>query len=175
MATITDPLTVPAPLATPGDLHPEEVEAVATCVNRLIADAYGLYVKTKNYHWHVCGSHFREYHLLFDEQADAIFASIDVLAERVRRIGGTTIRSVSHIARLQTLRDDDDAFVPPEDMVRRLLADNQSLAKNQRDAIGVCDRNRDYPTSNILQDLLDQTEKRVWFLHAVSQGGHNME
>jgi starvation-inducible DNA-binding protein len=144
-------------------------------INPLIADAFALYVKTKNFHWHVASSHFRDYHLLFDEQADAIFGSIDLLAERVRRIGGTTIRSIGHIRGLQTLEDDDEDFVLPEQMIRRLIDDNRRLAANQRAAIEVCEMNRDTPTGNILQDILDQTEKRIWFLHAVSQGGHNME
>ncbi|PYM07935.1 MAG: DNA starvation/stationary phase protection protein [Candidatus Rokuibacteriota bacterium] len=165
----------PRQLATPTDLKPEEVRAVTEVVNRLVADAFALYVKTKNFHWHVASSHFRDYHLLLDEQADAIFNSIDVLAERVRRIGGTTIRSISHILELQTLKDDNDDFVLPEEMIRRLIADNRHIAENQRAAIEVCDQSRDTPTGNILQEILDQTEKRIWFLHAVSQGGHNME
>jgi starvation-inducible DNA-binding protein len=162
-------------LATPTDLSAAEVEAVTRVVNVLIADAYAVYVKTKNFHWHVTGSHFRDYHLLFDEQADQIFASIDVLAERVRRIGGTTIRSVGHISRLQTIDDDDEEVVMPEAMITRLIEDNRRIATRQREAIDLCDESRDTPTGNILQELLDQTEKRIWFLHAVSQGGHNME
>src|SRR5438552_3927683 len=125
-------LFAPRQLATPTDLKPEEVRAVTETVNRLIADAFALYVKTKNFHWHVASSHFRDYHLLLDEQADAIFGSIDILAERVRRIGGTTIRSVAHIAELQTLEDDNEDFVLPEEMIRRLLADNRYLAESQR-------------------------------------------
>src|SRR5437773_4184220 len=167
--------SVPTQLATPTDLKPGEVKAVTAAVNRLIADGFALYVKTKNFHWHVASSHFRDYHLLLDEQADAIFGSIDILAARVRRIGGTTIRSVSHIAELQTLEDDDEDFVLPEEMIRRLLADNRYLAESQRTAIAVCDQNRDTPTGNLLQEMLDQTEKRIWFLHAVSQGGQHME
>ena len=165
----------PPPLATPTDLRPAEVQAVVDAVNPLIADSYALYVKTKNYHWHLAGSHFRDYHLLFDEQADAIFAAIDVLAERVRRIGGTTIRSISHIGQLQTLGDDNDELVSPPEMIQRLLQDNRQMAACQRTVIEVCDRNRDTPTGNLLQELLDQTEKRVWFLYEVSQGGHNMD
>src|SRR5436853_5850374 len=167
--------SVPTQLATPTDLKPSEVKAVTAAVNRLIADGFALYVKTKNFHWHVASSHFRDYHLLLDEQADAIFNSIDVLAERIRRIGGTTIRSVSHIAELQTLEDDNEDYVLPEEMIRRLLADNRYLAESQRTAIAVCDQNRDTPTGNLLQEMLDQTEKRIWFLHAVSQGGQHME
>jgi starvation-inducible DNA-binding protein len=175
MATKSKASSVPRQLATPTDLRPEEVQAVTDAVNRLIADAFALYVKTKNFHWHVASSHFRDYHLLLDEQAEGIFNSIDILAERVRRIGGTTIRSISHIGQLQTLKDDTDDFVLPEEMIRRLIADNRQLAESQRAAVELCDQNRDTPTGNVLQDVLDQTEKRIWFLHAVSQGGHNME
>jgi starvation-inducible DNA-binding protein len=159
----------PAELATPTDLTPEEVQAICDVVNPLIADAFALYVKTKNYHWHLAGPHFRDYHLLFDEQADAILQSIDTLAERVRRIGGTTIRSITHIGQLQTIGDDDDEFVPAEQMIERLIADNRHVAERQRAAIEVCDANRDTPTGNLLQEILDQTEKRIWFLHEVSQ------
>ena len=166
---------VPQQLATPTDLKSKEVQAITEAVNPLIADAFALYVKTKNFHWHVAGSHFRDYHLLLDEQADAIFVSIDVLAERVRRIGGTTIRSITHIGQLQTIDDDNESFVMPEQMIRRLIVDNRHIAERQRAAITVCDENRDTPTGNLLQDILDQTEKRIWFLHSVRQGGKNME
>jgi starvation-inducible DNA-binding protein len=165
----------PAPLATPTDLKPNEVQAVIEAVNPLIADAYALYLKSKNYHWHLASSHFRDYHLLFDEHAAAILASVDPLAERLRRIGGMTIRSISHISQLQTIDDDNDDFVPPVEMVQRLLQDNRHMAESQRAAIEVCEENRDTPTANILQDILDQTEKRIWFLYEVSQGGHNMD
>jgi starvation-inducible DNA-binding protein len=167
----------PAPrqLATPTDLKPDEVRAVVEAVNPLIADAYALYVKTKNYHWHLAGSHFRDYHLLFDEQADAIFASIDPLAERMRRIGGTTIRSITHIGQLQTIADDNEDFVSPEAMIQRLIEDNRHIAEMQRNAIETCEKHRDSPTASLLQDLLDQTEKRVWFLYEVCQGGKHME
>lgn len=165
----------PRQLATPTDLKSEEVQAVTEAVNPLIADAFALFVKTKNFHWHVSGSHFRDYHLLLDEQADAIFESIDILAERVRRIGGTTIRSITHISQLQTIADDNDDFVLPEQMIQRLIDDNRHIAELQRTAIEVCDNNRDTPTGNLLQDILDQTEKRIWFLYEISQGGHNME
>ncbi len=167
----------PAPkqLATPTFLKPEQVQAVTEAINPLIADAFALYVKTKNYHWHVASSHFRDYHLLLDEQADAIFESIDRLAERVRRIGGTTIRSISHIGQLQTISDDNDEFVLPEQMIQRLIDDNLHIAEMQRNAIDVCEENRDAPTGNILEEILDDTEKRIWFLYEISQGGHNME
>jgi starvation-inducible DNA-binding protein len=167
----------PAPkqLATVTDLTPQEVQAVTEAVNPLIADAFALYVKTKNFHWHLAGSHFRDYHLLFDEQADAILSSIDTLAERVRRIGGTTIRSISHIGQLQTIQDDNDDFVSASEMVKRLLEDNALMAQMQRAAITVCDQHRDSVTSNVLQEILDETERRKWFLFEVAQGLSNTD
>lgn len=163
---------VPEHLATPTDLKPDEVQAVTQVVNPLVADTIALYVKTKNFHWHLAGSHFRDYHLLFDEQAEALLEGIDALAERVRRIGGTTIRSIGHISRLQTIKDDDDEYVPAGEMVQRLSIDNRSMAKNQRAAIEVCDQNRDAATSNLIQALLDETERRIWFLYEITQGTH---
>lgn len=165
----------PAPLATATDLTDKEVQAITEAVNPLIADAFALYIKTKNFHWHLSGSHFRDYHLLFDEQADAIFGSIDILAERVRRIGGTTIRSINHIGQLQTIEDDNDDFVPAGEMVRRLMQDNAHMAEMQRAAIAVCDQQRDTATSNALQEILDQTERRKWFLFEVMQGLNNTD
>ena len=160
----------PAQLATVTDLTPQEAQAVTEAVNPLIADAFALYVKTKNFHWHLSGSHFRDYHLLFDEQAEAILASIDIMAERVRRIGGTTIRSISHIGQLQTIEDDNTDFVTAGEMVKRLLEDNAHMAKRIREAIAVCDKHRDSATSNALQEILDETERRTWFLFEVMQG-----
>src|SRR5271169_2315226 len=157
-------------LATVTDLSPQEAKAVTEAVNPLVADAFVLYVKTKNFHWHLYGSHFRDFHLLFDEQAEAIFDSIDVMAERVRKVGGTTIRSIGHIAQLQTIEDDNSNSVPPEEMVRILMEDNAHMAKNIRAAIVVCDKNRDSGTSNSLQDILDKTERRKWFLYEIMQG-----
>lgn len=159
----------PAALATPTDLKPEEVQAVVEAVNPLIADSFALFVKTKNFHWHLSGRHFRDYHLLFDEHAEMIIGSIDELAERVRRIGGTTIRSVSHISELQTIRDDNDEFVSWDAMMHRLLDDNRQMAEAQRAAIEVCEDNRDTPTANLLQEILNGTEKRVWFLNEICQ------
>ena len=169
--------TFPAapPLATPTDLRADDVRAVVEAVNPLSADAYALYLKTKNYHWHLSGSHFRDYHLLFDEQAATLLASVDPLAERMRRIGGTTLRSISHISQLQTIADDNDEFVPPDAMVERLLEDNRQMAEHQRAAIEVCEKHHDTPTANILEEILDQTERRIWFLYEVSQGGHNAD
>ncbi|HLG63143.1 MAG TPA: DNA starvation/stationary phase protection protein [Ktedonosporobacter sp.] len=172
-ATKTQTRPAPAQLATVTDLTQQEVQAITEAVNPLIADAFALYVKTKNFHWHLSGSHFRDYHLLFDEQADAIFDSIDVMAERIRRIGGTTIRSIGHIGQLQTIQDDNNDFVPPGEMVKRLLQDNAHIAKKIRDAIELCDKNRDSATSNALQEILDETERRKWFLFEITQGMDN--
>jgi len=165
----------PAPkqLATPTDLKPEEVERIVTAVNPLIADAFALFTKTKNFHWHIASSHYRDYHLLLDEQAASIFESIDTLAERMRRIGGTTIRSISHISQLQTIEDDNRDFVPPDEMIKELMSDNRHIAELQRAAIEICDENRDTPTGNLLQEILDQTERRIWFLYEISTGGKN--
>jgi starvation-inducible DNA-binding protein len=165
----------PAPkqLATTTDLTAEEVRAVVEAINPLVANVFALYVKTKNFHWHLAGSHFRDYHLLLDEHADEIFEAIDLLAERVRRIGGTTIRSISHIGQLQTIDDDNEEFIPPGEMMRRLFHDNLHMAQMQRTAIEVCDKNRDSATSNLLQTILDQTERRKWFLFEIVQGVDN--
>lgn len=163
----------PEELATPTDLKAEEVEKVAETINPLVADAFALFVKTKNFHWHVAGSHFRDYHLLFEEQAQSIIGSIDPLAERVRRLGGLTIRSISHIAQLQTIEDQNRDFVPPDEMIQELLEDNKQMAEQQREAIEICEENRDTPTANLLQEMLDQTERRIWFLHEVSMGDNN--
>ena len=163
----------PSALATPTDLKKEEVKKIVEAVNPLIADAFALYTKTKNFHWHLSGSHFRDYHLLFDEQADAIFETIDILAERMRRVGGTTIRSITHISSLQTITDNNDDFVSPSQMIAELLGDNQHIAKNIRAAIKTTEDNNDTPTSNLLQEILDGTERRIWFLFEISQGGAN--
>jgi starvation-inducible DNA-binding protein len=159
----------PKALATATDLKPDDALAITEAVNPLIADAFALYVKTKNFHWHLSGPRFRDYHLLFDEHAASILDSIDVLAERVRKIGGTTLRSIAHIGRLQTIPDDDEEYVPASAMIRRLLADNQRMAERQRAVIAVCDSHGDTPTGNILQDVLDQTERRKWFLYELTQ------
>jgi starvation-inducible DNA-binding protein len=154
----------PQALATSTDLKTDDVAAIAEAVNPLIADSLALYVKTKNFHWHLAGPHFRDYHLLFDEQAASILDSVDVLAERLRKIGAVTIRSIGHIGQLQTIPDDNDEFVPESEMIRRLLADNRGMAEHQRAAIELCDDRGDTPTGNVLQEILDQTERRVWFL-----------
>jgi starvation-inducible DNA-binding protein len=157
-------------LATPTDLDQSDVIDVTEALNGLIADAFALYIKTKNFHWHLSGLRFRDLHLLFDEQADALFATIDPLAERVRRIGGTTIRSIGHIARISTITDDDDDFVAPQEMVRRLCEDNQQFTRSLRDAHDICDDANDVATASILEPLIDESERRTWFLFETLQG-----
>jgi starvation-inducible DNA-binding protein len=165
----------PKPLATITDLTSQEAQAVTEALNPLIADAFALYAKTKNFHWHLSGSHFHDFHELFDEQADQIFAAIDILAERVRRVGGTTIRSISHIGQLQTIEDDNEDFVPAGEMIRRLMQDNLHIAEMQRAAIDVCEKRRDSVTANLLQEILNGTERRKWFLYEVLQGANNTD
>ncbi len=157
-------------LATPTDLSAEGVQAITDACNPIIADSFALYVKTKNFHWHLSGSHFHSYHLLFDEQAESIESGIDPLAERLRKIGATTIRSISHISQAQTISDDNDEYVSPADMILRLLADNRHIAVAQRKAIDVTDQYDDAPTNDLLQSLLNETERRIWFLFEIAQG-----
>lgn len=164
---------VPAQLATVTDLTSEEVQAVSNALNPLIADAFALYVKTKNFHWHLSGSHFQDYHRLFDRQAKDIFKSIDIMAERVRRIGGTTIRSIGQIAQMQTISDDNDDFVPAGTMVKRLMEDNTHMAQMLRAVVQIADKNHDRATSGVLEQLLDQAERRKWFLFEIVQGKDN--
>lgn len=167
MGEMTKVRAFPAPeqLATPTDLSSDDVRKVTEAINPLVADAFALYVKTKNFHWHLSGARFRDIHLLLDEQAKAIFGTTDPLAERVRRIGGTTIRSISHINQLQTIGDDNDEFVDPDEMIRRLMEDNRHYAALQRQAHEVCDQAGDVATASLLEDVIDQTERRIWFLY----------
>lgn len=151
-------------LKTPTDLGNEASTQIAKAINPLIADAFALFVKTKNFHWHLAGSHYRDYHLLFDEQATQIFAMIDELAERVRKLGGTTIRSIGHICQLTAVEDDNDEFVEAKEMVRRLMNDNKDFAAKIREAHKVCGKYNDVATTSILEVFIDQTEKRTWFL-----------
>lgn len=153
-----------AALKTSTDLHAEAVSAVTNALNPLLADAFALYLKTKNFHWHVSGTHFRDYHLLLDEQGDQIFAMTDELAERVRKIGGTTLRSIGHITRLQRIEDNDAEFVAPVDMLRELMEDNKAFAANMRQAHEVAARNNDVATTSLLETFIDETERRTWFL-----------
>ena len=162
---------VPKPLATPTDLERRNVSAVATELNVLVADAFALYVKTKNFHWHMSGPHFRDYHLLLDEHADQIFATIDPLAERVRKLGERTILSIGHIAQLKTVDDNDKGFVPPEAMLKELMADNEAMAASMRRAHKVCDDNDDPASASLLENYIDETERRTWFLFEATRTG----
>lgn len=151
-------------LATPNDLGEKARQALSKAINPLIADAFALFVKTKNFHWHVSGSHYRDYHLLLDEQAAQILAMVDILAERVRKLGGTTIHSIKEISRLQTVKDDDDEFVEPREMIKRLMEDNKNYAARIRHVHKVCDDHGDVATASILEIFIDETERRTWFL-----------
>jgi starvation-inducible DNA-binding protein len=158
-----------AALDTPTDLPEVAVRDISKAVNGLLADAFALYLKTKNFHWHVSGPHFRDYHLLLDEQAAQIFATTDELAERVRKIGGTTLRSIGDIARHQSLEDNDEAFVAPGDMLRELVADNKAMAAAMRVAHELCDKHEDVATASLLETFIDATERRTWFLFEASR------
>lgn len=162
---------VPKALATPSDLDRQNIAAVATELNKLVADAFALYVKTKNFHWHMSGPHFRDYHLLLDEQAEQIFATIDPLAERVRKLGRRTVLSIGHIARLQSMEDNDEEFVGPDAMLTELMADNKAMAAALRHAHEVCDDNDDPATAGLLETFIDETERRTWFLFEASRRG----
>ena len=153
-----------APLETPTDLHANAVKDVAGALNILLADIFGLYLKTKNFHWHVSGPHFRDYHLLLDEQADQIFATTDVLAERVRKIGGTTVRSIGHISRLQRIKDNDAQYVTPLDMLAELRDDNNDLTARLREAHDLCNEHRDVATASLLENFIAEAERRTWVL-----------
>ncbi len=160
-----------ARLNTPTDLKSNATRDVAAALNLLLADTFALYVKTKNFHWHMSGPHFRDYHLLLDEQADQIFAMTDALAERVRKIGGTTLRSIGHIARLQRVLDNDGEFVEPLDMLAELRDDNKQMAAAMREAHEVCDESGDVASASLIEVWIDETEQRIWFLFEASRRG----
>jgi starvation-inducible DNA-binding protein len=157
------------PLCTPTDLAPEATRDVTGAMNALLADVFALYLKTKNFHWHLSGPHFRDYHLMFDEQADQIFAMADPIAERVRKIGGSTIKSVGHIARLQRVLDNDVDYIDPADMLAELCEDNKTLTARLREAHNVCDEHRDFATNSLIENWIDETERRTWFLFEASR------
>ena len=157
-------MSAPAALQTRTDLTPEAVDAVTDALNPLLADAFALYLKTKNFHWHVSGPHFRDYHLLLDEQGDQIFAMTDELAERVRKIGGVTVKSIGEVARLQRIKDNDEEFVAAVDMLRELMEDNKAFTANMRQAHEVAAQNNDVATTSLLETFIDETERRAWFL-----------
>lgn len=158
-----------APLATPANFQSNAVAALSAALNMLLADVFALYLKTKNYHWHMSGPHFRDYHLLLDEQADQIYAISDPIAERVRKIGGTTIRSIGNITRLQRVLDNDADFVTPLDMLAELRDDNRDLAGRMREAHALCDEHGDIATASLLEVWVDEAERRSWFLFEASR------
>jgi starvation-inducible DNA-binding protein len=156
-------------LDTPTDLSKEAVRQISAALNGLLADTFALYVKTKNFHWHVSGPNFRDYHLLFDEQADQLAGSIDIVAERVRKVGGATIRSIGHIAKLQRTEDNDQDYVPALEMLRELMNDNKAQIHHMREAHKVADEHEDVATASLLENFIDEAEKRCWFLFEASR------
>ena len=160
-----------APLATPTDLKAAATKDISAAMNAILADVFALYLKTKNFHWHMSGPHFRDYHLLLDEQADQIYAMADPIAERIRKLGGSTLRSIGHIARTQRVLDNDAEYVEPLDMLAELREDNKVLAASLREAHNVCDEHRDIATASLIEVWIDETERRTWFLFEASRQG----
>jgi starvation-inducible DNA-binding protein len=153
-----------SPLQTPSDIDPKGVTELSGALNALLADVFALYLKTKNFHWHMSGPHFRDYHLLLDDHGDQLFAMTDDIAERVRKIGGTTIRSIGHIARLQRIPDNDADFVDAPDMLSELREDEKALVLRMRAVHTLCDDSGDVATASLLENWIDQTQRRIWFL-----------
>ncbi|HYL17685.1 MAG TPA: DNA starvation/stationary phase protection protein [Burkholderiales bacterium] len=160
-----------APLKTPTGLSASATQDISGSLNLLLADVYALYMKTKNFHWHVSGPHFRDYHLLLDEQADQLYDTTDPMAERVRKLGGTTLRSIGHIAGLQRVLDNDADFVTPQDMLAELRDDNMQLAAHMRETHSICDEHGDVATASLLENWIDEAEKRIWFLFEAGRKG----
>ena len=164
MSTHTHEDSKAAKVNVPDGFDPEQIKNLSSVLNALLADAFALYLKTKNFHWHLSGPHFRDYHLMLDEQASQIFEITDAIAERVRKVGGTTIRSIGHIARLQRITDNDQEFVPARDMLLELHADNKSLVDSMRAAHEVTSKANEYATTSLLEIWIDEAERRAWFL-----------
>jgi len=160
-----------AALATRTDLTKKATQDIGGAMNGILADVFALYLKTKNFHWHMSGPHFRDYHLLLDEQADQLYAMTDPIAERVRKIGGTTLRSIGHISRTQRVLDNDAEYVEPLDMLAELREDNQTLTARLREAHNVCEDHRDIATASLIEVWIDETERRTWFLFETSRRG----
>jgi starvation-inducible DNA-binding protein len=160
-----------APLQTPTDLKSNAVKDLSGALNMLLADMFSLYLKTKNFHWHVSGPHFRDYHLMLDEQGGQIFATTDDIAERVRKMGGTTIRSIGHIGRLQRIPDNDADYVTPGDMLAELRDDNMRLTTSMRETHDLCEEHGDVATASLLENWIDEAERRTWFLYEASRKG----
>ena len=164
MSTHTHEDSKAAKVNVPDGFDPEQVKNLSSVLNALLADAFALYLKTKNFHWHLSGPHFLDYHLMLDEQAGQIFEITDAIAERVRKVGGTTIRSIGHIARLQRITDNDQEFVPARDMLLELHGDNKSLVDSMRAAHEVTSKANEYATTSLLEVWIDEAERRAWFL-----------
>jgi starvation-inducible DNA-binding protein len=158
-----------APLITPTDLAAQASKDIAGAMNAILADVFALYLKTKNFHWHMSGPHFRDYHLLLDEQADQLYAMTDPIAERVRKIGGSTLRSIGHIGRIQRIKDNDAEYVDPLDMLAELRDDNQALVARLREVHEMVDQHRDIATASLIESWIDETERRTWFLFESSR------
>jgi len=159
-----------APLRTPTDLTRSATKDISGALNAILADVFALYLKTKNFHWHMSGPHFRDYHLLLDEQADQLFAMTDPVAERVRKIGGLTLRSIGQISRTQRVLDNDADYVEPLDMIAELADDNKTMTARLREAHNVCDEHRDIATASLIEVWIDETERRTWFLSEIHRG-----
>lgn len=159
-----------APLAIPAGYSDNAIKDLSAALNLALADMFALYLKTKNFHWHMSGPNFRDYHLMLDEQGEQIFATTDDLAERVRKVGGTTLRSIGHIARLQRISDNDADYVTPKDMLAELQQDNTQLAKNLKAAHDVCDEHGDVASASLLENWIDEAERRAWFLYEATRG-----
>jgi starvation-inducible DNA-binding protein len=160
-----------APLATPTGLGANATKDLSGALNALLADMFALYMKTKNFHWHVSGPHFRDYHLLLDDQATQIYATTDPIAERVRKLGGTTLRSIGQIARMQRVADNDADYVTPRDMLAELREDNAQLVARMRETHELCDEHGDVATASLLENWIDETEQRAWFLYEATRAG----
>jgi starvation-inducible DNA-binding protein len=160
-----------APLGTPTDLATNATRDIAGALTTLLADMFALYIKTKNFHWHVSGPHFRDYHLLLDEQGEQIFAATDAIAERVRKIGGTTLRSIGQIGRLQRVLDNDADYVTPLDMLAELRQDNVELVARMRETHSLCDEHGDVASASLIENWIDEAERRTWFLFEASRHG----
>jgi starvation-inducible DNA-binding protein len=158
-----------APLGTPTSLGANASKDISAALTALLADMFALYIKTKNFHWHVSGPHFRDYHLLLDEQADQIYDTTDPIAERVRKLGGTTIRSIGQIGRLQRVLDNDADYVTPTDMLSELRDDHQQLTARMRETHAVCDEHGDVASASLLETWIDEAERRLWFLFEASR------
>jgi len=158
------------PLTVPTDLARSATKDIAGAMNAILADVFALYLKTKNFHWHMSGPHFRDYHLLLDEHGDQLYAMTDPIAERIRKLGGLTIKSIGQISRIQRVLDNDADYVDPADMIAELAEDNQTLAARLREAHNVCDEHRDVATASLIEVWIDETERRTWFLTEIKRG-----